>query len=512
MIEYSLFIKTASMQRVNGVDLVSTYNITYGPDDQRRKSHYYTAAGYSTTTIYSGLFEERSNGDRLYHISSPVGIAALVVTNKHNASKRDIYYLYSDYQGSLIAVQKKGSTVLEQMSYDPWGRRRSGTNWLDYKNTSTPFTSLYKRGYTGHEHIDAFGLINMNGRMYDARLGRFLSPDPFVQAPDYSQSFNRYSYCVNNPMKFTDPTGEFWHLVIGAAIGGTVNLIANWKKNDGNFWKGLGYFGVGAAAGALGAGVGAGVNVAMAGGSFGAGFMGTAIGVSSTGFIAGAATGAASGFAGGFVTNSGNAWMGGASFGEGLWSGVKGGGIGALAGGVLGGTIGGIDALAKGTNFWTGKASFDLSNAYGSSGPVVGDKTVTGKYVGKFEGVNLYEAPIPEGSAATLPGRGIILSKGQFTLNGSSRYTKELLQHEFGHILQARMVGLKAFYNVIAPESFISASLDGVGGWSHNTFWTETWANYLSNNYFGVNSFLLNNPAWPAQNISNFNLVRLILP
>jgi hypothetical protein len=179
---------------------------------------------------------------------------------------------------------------------------------------------------------------------------------------------------------------------------------------------------------------------------------------------------------------------------------------------VLGGTIGGIDALAKGTNFWTGKASFDLSNAYGSSGPVVGDKTVTGKYVGKFEGVNLYEAPIPEGSAATLPGRGIILSKGQFTLNGSSRYTKELLQHEFGHILQARMVGLKAFYNVIAPESFISASLDGVCGWSHNTFWTETWANYLSNNYFGVNSFLLNNPAWPAQNISNFNLVRLILP
>jgi RHS repeat-associated protein len=102
---------------------------------------------------------------------------------------RDKYYLYNDYQGSLIAVQKKGSTTLEQMSYDPWGRRRSGTNWLDYENINTPFTSLYKRGYTGHEHIDAFGLINMNGRMYDPRLGRFLSPDPFVQAPDNSQSF-----------------------------------------------------------------------------------------------------------------------------------------------------------------------------------------------------------------------------------------------------------------------------------------------------------------------------------
>jgi RHS repeat-associated protein len=309
---YTPFNKTSELKNFQTGQLVSSYNITYGPDDQRRKSHEYSSDGGSeTTTIYSGLFEERSNGDRLYHISSPVGIAALVVTNKHNASKRDIYYLYNDYQGSLIAVQKKGSATLEQMSYDPWGRRRSGTNWLDYENINTPFTDLYKRGYTGHEHIEAFGLINMNGRMYDARLARFLSPDPFVQAPDYSQSFNRYSYCVNNPMKFTDPTGEFWHLVIGAAIGGTVNLIANWKKIDGNFWKGLGYFGVGAAAGALGAGVGAGVNVAMAGGSFGAGFMGTAIGVSSTGFIAGAATGAASGFAGGFVTNSSNAWMGG---------------------------------------------------------------------------------------------------------------------------------------------------------------------------------------------------------
>jgi RHS repeat-associated protein len=122
----------------------------------------------------------------------------------------------------LIAAQKKGSTVLEQMSYDPLGRKHNGENWLDYENTNTPFTSLYKRGYTGHEHIDAFGLINMNGRMYDARLGRFLSPDPFVQAPDNSQSFNRYSYCVNNPMKYKDPSGEFF---IGTLLTGVIDFL-----------------------------------------------------------------------------------------------------------------------------------------------------------------------------------------------------------------------------------------------------------------------------------------------
>ncbi|MDR2040088.1 MAG: RHS repeat-associated core domain-containing protein, partial [Bacteroidales bacterium] len=52
--------------------------------------------------------------------------------------------------------------------------------------------------------------MNMNGRMYHPVLGRFLSPDPYVQAPEYSQNFNRYSYCLNNPLVFTDPSGEFW--------------------------------------------------------------------------------------------------------------------------------------------------------------------------------------------------------------------------------------------------------------------------------------------------------------
>lgn len=47
----------------------------------------------------------------------------------------------------------------------------------------------------------------MNGRVYDPIVGRFLSPDNYVQAPDNTQSFNRYSYVLNNPLKYTDPTG-----------------------------------------------------------------------------------------------------------------------------------------------------------------------------------------------------------------------------------------------------------------------------------------------------------------
>jgi hypothetical protein len=48
----------------------------------------------------------------------------------------------------------------------------------------------------------------MNGRMYDPSVGRFLSPDKVVQAPDFTQSYNRYSYCFNNPISYIDATGQ----------------------------------------------------------------------------------------------------------------------------------------------------------------------------------------------------------------------------------------------------------------------------------------------------------------
>jgi hypothetical protein len=47
----------------------------------------------------------------------------------------------------------------------------------------------------------------MNGRVYDQRIGRFLSADPLVQDPQFTQSFNRYSYTFNNPLRYTDPSG-----------------------------------------------------------------------------------------------------------------------------------------------------------------------------------------------------------------------------------------------------------------------------------------------------------------
>ena len=99
-------------------------------------------------------------------------------------------------------------TKLETLAFDPWGRRRNPSNW---SFTDVPAGFLFDRGYTGHEHLDRFGLINMNGRVYDPALARFLSPDPFITNPANSQNYNRYSYCLNNPLKYTDPSGYNQH-------------------------------------------------------------------------------------------------------------------------------------------------------------------------------------------------------------------------------------------------------------------------------------------------------------
>ena len=48
----------------------------------------------------------------------------------------------------------------------------------------------------------------MNGRIFDPEIGRFLSPDPVVQSPYYSQSWYCYSYVMGSPMSLNDPTGK----------------------------------------------------------------------------------------------------------------------------------------------------------------------------------------------------------------------------------------------------------------------------------------------------------------
>lgn len=98
--------------------------------------------------------------------------------------------------------------MTERLAYDPWGKRRfiATTPGLP-DDLDTLVGQQTDRGYTEHEHLDEIGVIHMNGRVYDPLVGRFMSADPHVTYPLNLQSFNRYAYVLNNPLRYTDPSG-----------------------------------------------------------------------------------------------------------------------------------------------------------------------------------------------------------------------------------------------------------------------------------------------------------------
>ena len=171
-------------------------------------------------------------------------------------------------------------------------------------------------------------------------MGRFLSPDPYVQLPEFSQNFNRYSYCLNNPLKYNDPDGEWIHLLIGAIVGGVINTIAHRDQID-NFWDGLAAFGIGAGGGLLTAATGGavlgafGTTAAVSAGA--GGFLGGSLSAG-VGYLYGTA----------FMSLGNNAYFGdpmptGKQFFTGL-------GLSMITAGVLQGS----NALANGRSFWKG--------------------------------------------------------------------------------------------------------------------------------------------------------------
>jgi len=161
------------------------------------------------------------------------------------------------------------------MQYDAWGKRTLAEN-------NSSFTSyILDRGYTGHEHLDQFGLINMNGRMYDQLLGTMLSPDNYIQNTGSTQGFNRYSYVLNNPLKYTDPDGNWggWDDLIVGGIGFAFGYVSYGIMNNDWGWNAVGSGALSAGAFLLGyytAGAGTASYGSIAGGFSAAGLQGSA--------------------------------------------------------------------------------------------------------------------------------------------------------------------------------------------------------------------------------------------
>ena len=195
----------------------------------------YIGDRYECTWVSGDLFP----GKEILYLGGDAYSAPMVYI-KQGDGDWTLYNIGRDYLGSITQIATKTGLPVAEYSYDPWGRLRDPQTLSIYGRGHEP-TLFLGRGFTGHEHLSQFGLINMNARLYDPLVGRFLSPDPFVQDADFSQNFNRYSYALNNPLKYTDESGEFFVLdswLIGL-IGGGVDRANQMAKNDLKIWGGL---------------------------------------------------------------------------------------------------------------------------------------------------------------------------------------------------------------------------------------------------------------------------------
>jgi RHS repeat-associated protein len=198
-IEYNSDNKPISMY-----DDKNRVEFRYAPNKQR-----YKKILNGNSTIYIGKVYEVENTNKTqirknFIYAGNELIAIHTTEDKNNLSLPQTRYLHKDSLGSVDTITNQSGVVLQRLAYNPYGKQLT-QSWFN-QSTSTP---LVKRGYTGHEHMREFSLINMNARIYDPTIGRFLSADSMIPYPSDPRSYNRYSYVRNNPLKYVDPSGHF---------------------------------------------------------------------------------------------------------------------------------------------------------------------------------------------------------------------------------------------------------------------------------------------------------------
>nr|VFJ59838.1 MAG: RHS repeat-associated core domain-containing protein [Candidatus Kentron sp. DK] len=333
-IQWTSFNKPQTFQRAG-----KTIAFHYGPDRARYLKTGTTTEGNPQRTVYLGrLYEQEttsgSDGDtirRKHFIYADGQLAAIhIKTEQAGVPQPDeTRYLHRDNLGSIDTITDGRGNIVERMSYEAFGQRRAG----DWRSADDPLAGIIlpvftNRGFTGHEHVDEMGLIHMNGRVYDPGLGRFLSADPNIQSPYSSQSYNRYSYVLNNPLKYSDPSGFFWKKVRKAvkkarkAVVKAVRETGRWiKEHKREIITVAIIVAAVATGGAVAAAMGqAGFGVVTAGAVGGAttgAIMGGGLGYMETGSLEGALDGAVKGAVVGALTGAAFGYLGSLGMGTG---------------------------------------------------------------------------------------------------------------------------------------------------------------------------------------------------
>lgn len=221
-------------QSVDGIDIRMDFN--YGPNREKWETSRFVEKRLNngsiseqlTKHLYFDDYEKISKNDS---VIEQYFLGNGIVLVQDNGDFR-LCRTFSDRQGSVLSAHdiNSGEEVF-RASYDAWGRQKVETNKIDLTH-----------GYCGHDMLPDFELIDMGGRVYEPSTSRFLSCDNYVQSPDKSQNFNRYSYCLNNPLRYTDPTGEAFVIddLITYALVGAATSALQAHASGGNPWKAAG--------------------------------------------------------------------------------------------------------------------------------------------------------------------------------------------------------------------------------------------------------------------------------
>ena len=212
-----VFPQTAQTISYTGFDKVRTVRqgndsvtYSYGFDHQRfrmeeristktRAKDYVGMCEFVTESVLAGTVSRS-----LTYLMGPFGVFAVV--EQVNGTET-LHYVLKDNLGSWTVITDADGIVEQRLNYDAWGNLRNPQRWTNYASGDISNKPMFDRGFTGHEHLSHFGLINMNGRMYDPVMSSFLSVDRFMQNPLSAQELNPYAYCMYNPLRYVDPTG-----------------------------------------------------------------------------------------------------------------------------------------------------------------------------------------------------------------------------------------------------------------------------------------------------------------
>jgi len=300
-------------------------NLIYDGNGQRVKK-----ISPSQTVFYFG---------ELYEIRNGVNVIHVFAGNKRVASIRSDgreQYYHSNHLGSASVITDQYGVWKERIEYFPFGSYRE-----DVKNPLDPTFPDANYTFTDQEDDDELGFYNYGARFYDPLLGRFISPDRLVPDPGDPQALNRYTYCLNNPLIYTDPSGEFIWLAISIIVGSFMGAYQADKAGE-NPWKGA----------MLGAIIGAtsymvGNVVGGLAGSWATSALTWVIDTASPAY--GAAVSVTGAVAGGFAGGATGGALNAAAYGGSVWQ-------AALYGGLIGAAIAGTVQGAIELNNWVNSA------------------------------------------------------------------------------------------------------------------------------------------------------------